>query len=158
MSERIKKIKANLADARQHLNTIFDKVGDRWDTQVYSDGAAWTARQLAIHLMVTDKGHNNTLKGIANGEETIPADFDLERFNRRSVEKRAETSVEEARASLTATAAERNAWLDSIDDTTLDKKGRHGSMRILSVEEILQVIADHDRDHGNDIAKALNIT
>jgi hypothetical protein len=157
MSERIEKIKTNLADARQHLNAILDKVGDRWDTQVYSDGAAWTARQLAIHLMVTDKGHNNTLKGIANGEETIPADFDLERFNRRSVEKRAETSVKEARAGLAATAAERNAWLDSIDDATLDKKGRHGSMRVLSVEEILQVIVDHDRDHGNDIARALNI-
>jgi hypothetical protein len=158
MSERIEKIKTNLADARQHLNTILDKVGDRWDTQVYSDGAAWTARQLAIHLMVTDKGHNNTLKGIANGEETIPADFDLERFNRRSVEKRAETSVEEARAGLAATAAERDRWLDTIDDAALDKKGRHGSMRILSVQEILQVIADHDRDHGNDIATALNIT
>ena len=158
MTERIDKIKFNLADARQHLNGILDKVGDRWETQVYSDGAAWTVHQLAIHLMVTDKGHNNTLKGIANGEETIPADFDLERFNRRSVEKRAETSVEEARASLAATAAERNAWLDTIDDATLDKKGRHGSMRILSIEEILQVIADHDRDHGNDIAKALNIS
>jgi hypothetical protein len=157
MSERTEKIKANLADARQHLNAILDQVGDRWETQIYSDGAAWTARQLAIHLMVTDKGHNNTLKGIANGEEIIPADFDLERFNRRSVEKRAETSVEEARASLAVTAAERDAWLDTIDDTTLDKKGRHGSMRVLSVEEITQVIADHDRDHSNDIARALNI-
>jgi hypothetical protein len=157
MSERIDKIKANLADARQHLNAILDNVGDRWDTQVYSDGAAWTVRQLLIHLMVTDKGHNNTLKGIANGEETIPADFDLERFNRRSVEKRAETSVEEARTSLSTTAAEREAWLDTVGDTALDKKGRHGSMRILSIEEITQVIADHDRDHGNDIAKALKI-
>jgi hypothetical protein len=157
MSERTEKIKANLADARQHLNAILDKVGDRWDTQVYSDGAAWTVRQLAIHLMVTDKGHNNTIKGIANGEEIIPADFDLERFNRRSVEKRAETSVDEVRASLLATAAERNTWLDTIDDATLDKNGRHGSMRILSIEEILRVIADHDRDHGNDIARALNI-
>ena len=158
MSERIEKIKANLADARQHLNAILDKVADRWDTQVYSDGAAWTVHQLVIHLMVTDKGHNNTVKGIANGEETIPADFDLERFNRRSVEKRAETTVDEARASLAVTASERNAWLDSIDDATLDKKGRHGSMRVLSIEEITQVIADHDRDHGNDIARALNIS
>ena len=157
MSERIDKIKANLADARQHLNAILDKVGDRWDTQVYSDGAAWTVRQLLIHLMVTDKGHNNTLKGVASGEETVPADFDLERFNRRSVEKRAETSVEEARTALSTTATERDAWLDTIDDSALDKKGRHGSMRILSVEEITEVIADHDRDHGNDIAKALNM-
>jgi hypothetical protein len=157
MSERIETLKQKLAASRQELNTILDQIGDRWDTQVYSDGAAWTARQLAIHLMITDKGHNNMMKGIANGEDTVPADFDLERFNRRSVEKRAETSIEEIRASLNTTAAEREAWLDNLDDATLDKKGRHGSMHILSIAEILQVIADHDRDHGRDIAKTLSI-
>jgi hypothetical protein len=157
MSERITKIKANLADSRHYLNTILDQVGDRWENQVYSDGAAWTVRQLALHLMITDKGHNNMLKGIANGEETIPVDFDLERFNRRSVEKRAETSIEEVRSALTATTAERDAWLDTIDDTILDKEGRHGSMNILSIEKILNVVANHDRDHARDIARVLNI-
>jgi hypothetical protein len=157
MSERIQQLKKNLADARQYLNNILDQVGDRWETQVYSDGAAWTVRQLAIHLMITDKGHNNMIRGIANGEETVPADFDLERFNKRSVEKRAETSVDEVRAGLAATAAERDAWLDTIDDATLDKTGRHGTMRILSVEQILDVVASHDRDHGKDIAGVLQI-
>ena len=157
MSDRIVKIKENLADARNYLNSVFDQVGDRWDTQVYSEGAAWTVKQLALHLMITDKGHNNTVKGIATGEETIPADFDLERFNRRSVEKRAETSIEEVRSALATTAAERDAWLDTIDDATLDKQGRHGSMHILSIEKIMNVIANHDRDHAADIARVLNI-
>jgi hypothetical protein len=158
MSQRIQQVKKNLADARQYLNGVLDQVEDRWETQVYSDGAAWTVRQLAIHLMITDKGHNNMLKAIANGEETISEDFDLERFNKRSVEKRAEMTVDEARAGLAATAAERNAWLDTIDDGALDKTGRHGSMRILSVEQILDVVASHDHDHGTDIARVLQIT
>lgn len=157
MSERIQRIKEDLADGRRYLNTVLDQVGDRWESQVYSDGAAWTVRQLAIHLMITDKGHNNMIKAIANGEETIPADFDLERFNRRSVEKRAETPVEEVRAALAATAAERDAWLDTIDDTVLDKEGRHGRLDILSIEKILKVVANHDRDHAADIARVLNI-
>ncbi len=157
MSERIAKIKADLADSRRYLNNVLDQVGDHWDTQVYSDGAAWTVQQLALHLMITDKGHNNMLKGIATGEETIPADFDLERFNRRSVEKRAETPVDEIRSSLATTAADREAWLDTIDDETLDKTGRHGSMHILSIAKILSVVANHDRDHAADIARVLNI-
>ena len=81
----------------------------------------------------------------------------LERFNRRSVEKRAETTIEEARAALQQTEAEREAWLDTLDEATLQKSGRHGSLHILSIEQILGVIADHDRDHANDIAKVLNI-
>src|SRR5262249_55083703 len=151
MSDRIQKIKADLANGRARLNHVFDHVGDRWDAQVYSEGAAWNVRQLATHLMITDKGHNNTIMGIAKGEEIIPADFDLERYNKRSVEKRGEVSIDEIRAALAATAAERDAWLDTLDDATLDKKGRHGSMKILSIEEILEVVANHDRDHANDI-------
>jgi hypothetical protein len=157
MSERIENIKQNLAASRQRLNHVLDHVGDRWDTQVYSEGAGWTVHQLAVHLMITDKGHNNTIRGIAAGEETIPADFDLERYNRRSVEKRAETTIAEVRASLAQTFAERQAWLDSIDDAALDKEGRHGSLRVLTLAQILDVIADHDRDHADDIARVLNI-
>lgn len=157
MSEKIESIKRNLANGRARWNAVLDQVGDRWDTQVYSEGAAWTVKQLLTHLMVTDKGHNNMMVGIATGQETIPPDFDLERFNRRSVEKRAETTVEEARAALQQTAAERDAWLDTLDEAMLQKTGRHGSMHILSIERILGVIADHDRDHANDIAKVLNI-
>ncbi len=157
MSERIDNVKQNLAKGRQRLNDVLDKVGDRWETQVYSEGAAWTVRQLAIHLVITDKGHNNMVTGIAKGENTIPEDFDLERFNRRSVEKRAEMTLPEIRAALNSTAAERNAWLDTIEDATLDMQGRHGTLRILTIEQILGVVASHDRDHANDIAKVLNI-
>lgn len=157
MSERIERIKRNLADGRQRLNYVLDRVGDGWNTQVYAEGAAWTVQQLATHLMITDKGQNNTIMGIAKGEDPIPADFDLERYNRRSVEKRADVTVPEIRAALATSEAERNTWLDTLSDTDLDKKGRHGSMRILSVEEITDVMADHERAHANDIAKVLNI-
>jgi DinB superfamily len=157
MSERIQKIKENLANGRARLNYVLDRVGDRWETPVYAEGAAWNVLQLVTHLMITDKGHNNTVIGIAKGEEIIPADFDLQRYNKRSVEKRGVMTPEDVRAALATTYAERNVWLDSIDDATLDKKGRHGSMRILSIAEILHVVANHDRDHANDIARVLNI-
>lgn len=157
MSERITKIKQNLADGRARLNSVLDNVGDHWETQVYTEGAAWTVRQLAIHLMVSDKGHNTMVMSIAKGEDTIPADFDLERFNRRSVEKRAETTPQDIRTGLNATEAERSEWLDTIDEAILDKQGRHGSMRILTIEQILGVVADHDRTHANDIARVLGI-
>lgn len=158
MASRTQELKAALADSRQYLNHVLDQVGDRWDTPVYSDGAAWTVRQLAIHLMISDKGQTSTVMGIARGENPVPADFDLERYNRRSVEKRADASIDDVRASLGASFAEREHWLDTLDDAALDREGRHGSGRILSVAQILQVMADHERDHANDIAKVLNIT
>lgn len=157
MSTRIRPHKEQLAAARRHLDDVLNQVGDRWETQVYSEGAAWSVRQLAIHLMISDRGQNNMVMAIAKGENTIPEDFDLERYNRRSVEKRADTTPEEIRAALNATRTELNDWLDTITDETLEKKGRHGTMRILSISEILDVMANHERTHADDILKALGV-
>jgi hypothetical protein len=157
VSERIHKIKNELAASRQHLNHVLDQVGDRWDTQVYSDGAAWTVQQLLTHLAISDKGQTNVVMGIAEGREVVPADFDLQRYNQRSVEKRADLTVEQARNEMLASREQFNSWLDTIDEATLEKQGRHASLRILSVAQFLQVMADHERDHANDIARVLTI-
>jgi hypothetical protein len=157
MSERVAAHKRKLTDARAYLDHVLDQVEGRWETPVYSEGASWTVRQLVIHLVVTDKGHNNMIRAIAQGENTIPDDFDLERFNRRSVEKRADMTPDELRDSLRATAAERLVWLDTCNDATLEKKGRHGTMQILSIAEILDVVAGHERLHAGDIARILEI-
>jgi hypothetical protein len=157
MSERIQQLKDELASSRAYLNQIFDRVGDRWNTQVYSDGAAWTVLQLGIHLAISDKAQTNVVIGIAEGREVVPADFDLERYNKRSVEKRAEMTTEEIRTEMAAAREQLNAWLDTLDDAALTKQGRHASLRILTIEEFLGVIANHERTHANDIARALGI-
>lgn len=155
MSKHINQHKAELAASRQRLDQVLDAVSvrDQWDTPVYPDG--WTVKQVAIHVADADRGHNNQIKGIAEGREVIPADFDLERYNRRSVEKRAQMTVEEIRQSLNTTRAELIAWLDTQDDPVLETHGRHASMRVMSIGEILHHLANHERTHADDIARAI---
>jgi hypothetical protein len=155
MSERFEAIKVKLDAARAHLNQVLDTVGDRTEVQVYSDGAAWNVRQLAIHLSDADRGQSNLVKAIAIGQDPTPADFDLDRYNKRSVEKRAEMTFEQTRESLAATRADLYEWLNAQDESILPKKGRHASLHILSIEQIFDVMANHERDHANDIARAL---
>lgn len=159
LSERIQNIKNELDASRRHLDTILDQVGNRWDTQVYSNGAAWTVGQLLTHLAISDKGQTNVVAGIAEGREVVPADFDLDRYNQRSVEKRADLTVEQARSELAVSRQQLNAWLDTIDDATLDKKGRHASLQILPIERILtDMMAGHERAHADDIARVLGVS
>jgi uncharacterized damage-inducible protein DinB len=159
VSERIQRIKAELAASRQHLNRVLDQVRDRWNTQVYSDGAAWTVHQLLIHLAISDKGQTNVVMGIVEGRDTVPPDFDLQRYNQRSVEKRADMTVEQARGELAASREQLYAWLDTLDESALDKRGRHASLQILSVEEFLMdMMAGHERSHADDIARVLNVS
>lgn len=157
MVSRIEQIKQRLADARQHLNTVLDQVGDRWESQVYSDGLGWTVRQLVNHLADADKGHNNQVMNIAEGIDIIPDDFDIERYNRRITEKTTEKTAAESRIDLETSRRKLNEWLNTLDETKLDQKGRHASLRILTVEQILQVMVAHERNHANDIAAVLDI-
>ncbi len=156
MSERIAQHKQNLIAARTHLDIVLDSVGDQWDTQVYSDGAAWTVRQLAIHLVESERGQSRVVMGIAQGENPVPPDFDVNRYNRRSVEKRAEMSIAEVRETLNVLRAAFMQWLDSIDESVLEKEGRHPSLKVLTVDQFLSVMAAHERQHADDIASILN--
>ncbi len=157
MSERIERIKKRLEQARAQLNTVFDAVGDRWETQVYSEGAEWNVRQIATHLMVTDTAHVKMVISIADGQEFVGEDFDLERYNRRSIEKRSNSIVDQIRGVLAKPRAAPNQWFDGVNDAVLDKEGRHGSMQILSIESILKIVVGHERAHAQDITKALGI-
>lgn len=152
MSERIARRKARLAESRATLNQVLDLVQNRADEQLYSDGAQWTIRQLAIHLALADKGHNQMLFHYAEGKEYIPADYDIDRYNKRSVDKSDSMTFEQARASLAESRAELLAWLDTLtDETILDKTGRHATLQIMSLSQIMEIMARHEEGHAKDM-------
>lgn len=157
VSERIQKHIQRLTESRAKLYKVLDHIGERGNEQIYSDGAQWTIHQLMIHLVIADQGHNAMAMGIAAGQEVIPADYDLERFNRRSVEKRGEMTLAQAREALIKNREALLAWLNTLDDVLLDQEGRHASMIMMSVNQILQTHAAHEDLHTRDIAAKLGI-
>lgn len=155
MSARIEAISAELKEARDYLDEVLDQVGDHWETPVYSDGLSWTVRQLINHLADAERGHSYQVMNIAEGKDVIPEDFDIERYNRRVTEKTAEKSAEQSRSELAETRQALTNWLFALDESKLDMKGRHASLQIMTVEEILKSHAIHERTHAEDIVKAL---
>lgn len=152
MSEKIEKYKNRLAKSRANLNAALDAAADRAEEQIYSEGAQWTLRQLVIHLAVADKGHNGMVMNYAQGNDFIPADYDIERFNSRSVAKRDEMTFTDAREALNQSRAELLEWLDQQDDDSfLEKEGRHATLQIMTVAQIFNAMAGHERLHTDDI-------
>jgi hypothetical protein len=157
MSTRKQKIEETLDESRDYVNMVLDQVGDRWETQVYSDDLQWTVRQLVVHMADAERGHNYQLMNIAEGKDVIPEDFDIERYNAGMTKKTADKTAEQARQELAESRQALKAWLAGLDDAKLDMEGRHASLRILPVAQILQWMPIHERGHAEDIAKALAI-
>ncbi|PJF22072.1 MAG: hypothetical protein CUN56_07830 [Phototrophicales bacterium] len=158
MTSRKQAILDRLAESRTYLDQVLDQVGDRWEQQVYSDGLGWTVRQLVAHLADAERGHYLQVTNIAEGKDLIPEDFDVERYNKRVTEKTADVTPTQAREQLATYRQQLNDWLAQLDEAKLDQKGRHASLQIMTVEQILGILSAHEHTHAADIAKALNIT
>lgn len=156
MSERTEKYAQRLASARTRLIDALEKAQPYADAQLYSDGAQWTIRQLAIHVMIADAGVTNIIKQIAIGENPVPADYDVNRYNARSVEKNAGVTIPQALAGMEQSRAHLIAWLSDLDDTVLDKVGRHPLLQDLSLAQFLNVMALHENGHADDVEAFLN--
>jgi hypothetical protein len=151
-------IRAKLDEARDEMNRVLDQVGDRWEQQVYSDGLAWTVRQVLIHVADADRGHNRQAMGYADGQQVIPPDFDVQRYNTRTTEKLASKTVEEARGEMAQSRQELLEWLESVPEDKLDREGLHASGNIMTVRNMLRIQALHEQSHARDIASALEIS
>ncbi|MBV6437354.1 MAG: hypothetical protein AELANPGJ_02636 [Anaerolineae bacterium] len=157
MTKSKEQIKAKLNEVRAYFERVLEAVGDRWETQVYSDGLKWNVRQVLIHVADADRGHNRQAMGYAAGEKVIPDDFDVQRYNTRTTEKYGNKPAEQAWAELRESRVALLAWLESVDEDKLDLEGRHASGPIMPVRNMLRLLALHEQAHAQDIAKALGI-
>jgi uncharacterized protein (TIGR03083 family) len=147
--EKLNQARIALFDCLQGLEAT------EWQTAVQSEDARWTVADLVRHLINAEKGMTGLIVQFQQGNDPVPPDFDRERYNVRSVEKIQHLTPA---AMLETMTANRNQLLQVIATLAPDdwqKRGRHASLRIMSIEEICHLIADHETAHLADIQKAL---
>lgn len=158
MTERTDFLRKRLAAAQSEMEAVFAQAGGRWETPVYSDGAAWSVRQVAIHLADAERSLFGQMKSIVEtGASTVPDDFDVDRYNMRSVEKRDAMTGPEALATQASSRDGLMAWLDTLTEADLERTGRHPVIGIIPIDMYIRVIARHQKDHTADVAKALGL-
>jgi hypothetical protein len=143
----------HLNDSRTALRAVLDRLSSAaWEMPVQEEGEHWTARQIVSHLVDAQRGMLGQMTKINDGVEAIPPDFDLSRWNIRAVGKMAERTPDDLLAQLNDDHIKLTAFLSSLTDADLDKRGRHSSLQIMSIEEIARLIGDHEREHAQAIA------
>lgn len=126
-----------------------------WDRPAYGEGSDWRVIDMLRHVADSERGMTALIVQVQNGGEGVPADFDLDRWNRRAVAKLAEKPPAELLEDMAANRTNLLAVINSLDEADWDKRGRHASLRILSIEEVCHLIADHEQLHAQMIKEAV---
>ena len=149
-------IKDKLARARVGLLDLVDPFGDaEWATVAYSEGQTWTTADILRHVTSAEASMTRLVELIRDGGDGVPADFDLQRWNTRGVQKAGEKLPSELIGEMSHNRALLFATIDGLQDDDWNKSGRHGSLRIMTIEEILNLIADHETQHTQDIRETV---
>ena len=159
MSDRKAQIIKELDDARAKFQSLAKRLTPQdWETPVQDGDERWTPHQMLIHLVDAQRGMMGQMGRISAGQEGVPADFDLSRWNIRQVQKNAEKTVPDLLAALDEGQIALKNAISGLTDADLDKQGRHSSLEIMTVEQIGRLIASHEAEHTQIIADRLGLT
>jgi len=141
-------IAAKLNEERASLLAFFEQLeNEEWETAVYHEDTTWTITDILRHLVDAEKGMTGMIMQWQQGKNPVPADFDLERWNNRVVQKAAEKSPAELLDELKLNRINLLSFIDTIQEGDWAKQGRHGSLRIMNIEEVCHLIGDHELSH-----------
>jgi hypothetical protein len=154
--DRKEAIKNELEGTRAEWNMLLGGLtADQWSTLAYSEGSEWKVADILRHVADSERGMTALIVRIQSGGEGVPPDFDLHRWNRRAVEKLADKGPEELLAGMQESRAALLDVIETLQDEDWDKKGRHASLRIMTIEEVCRLIASHEAAHLAVIKEAL---
>jgi hypothetical protein len=157
MHDRKETIKRHLTSTRQETVAALNALTpDQWETTVYSDDATWRVSDLFGHLLYAEQGMTRLIEGIRAGASGVPEDFDLDRWNARGFQMYQDRTRAELLTALDSSRRLLLELVDSLQDDDWSKEGRHGSLRVMTIAEILHVIAYHERQHVKDISQVLS--
>lgn len=157
MSQRIDALRQRLlADHTACMSILRALTPEQWERPAPSEeDAPWKARDVLAHVAISEGGQLGQITRCLAGEVTVPADFDLHRFNRGSVKKRADKTPAELLQEIEAGHAQVLAALEKVSDADLDKTGRHARGDTLTIEQFFLRITEHRRAHAEELQRAL---
>ena len=143
------------ADAAAVAETVSGLPDRRWNAGVYENG--WTARQLLAHIAAIEWTYPKLIEqardSAASGAgESSGGGFDMDAYNRRQVEKRADAPVADLLDEFSSNRAATIAALREAEDELLAQPTRSaGGVQGTLLQVFASVAVDHVREHLADL-------
>jgi uncharacterized damage-inducible protein DinB len=156
LSERKHLIHDHLLRTREDLLEVIGQLQPSdWDRAVQSVEGGWTVKQALLHIATSENGQIKTGQAITAGQPTVPDDFDLNRYNKRQVEKNQARQPPEILFGMAESRQKLLAFLDEVSADDLEKRGKHGRGDVISLEQLFYRVGEHEAEHTAEIKRAL---
>lgn len=126
-----------------------------WQTEVYTEGSVWTIRNILAHLMTAERAFVKLFEDVRQGGPGASEDFSIDRYNARQQEKMKELTPSELLDQYKSIRAQMVAWVSGINDSDLEKTGRHPYLDITTLREMVKMVYIHNQIHYRDVRKVL---
>ena len=157
LRERKHLIYDHLLHTREELLQVVGQLQPAdWDKVVQSTEGGWTVQQALLHLATSENGQIRTAKAIAAGQPTVPDDFDLNRYNKRQLEKNQDKQPPEILFSMAESRQQLLAYLNEVSAEDLEKRGKHGRGDVISLEQLFYRVGEHEAEHTAEMKEALD--
>lgn len=156
--QRRAEIAPKLEKVHQRLADLFQSLTETaWQTVIYPE-SGWTTEDVLRHLVSAEPGLHLNIERIRQGGEGASAEFDLDRWNDRQIQKLQERSRAELLVQFERNHQATLALLQRIEADDWDKQGRHALAGMLTIEGWLNLIGLHNRQHLRDMQQVLEQT
>ncbi len=151
MLPELEPLAADLSRNLEYLDRIIARLSDEEMSRSPREGE-YSGRQILAHLAGADRGMTNLMRRMAAGEQPrLKADYNNDYYNARQQEKRANMTVPELRAELDDAHKELLAFMETLRPEDLDKRGDHPLFQDATVRKVLEILAQHERDHTKEL-------
>lgn len=145
-----------LTSEGERLAAFFESLDEQqWKTEVYTEGSIWTIRNILAHLVTAERAFVKLFAAVREGGPGVSEDFSIDRYNARQQEKSSGLSAQELLAQYRAVRAEMVTFVSGLDDTELEKIGRHPYLQKTSLREMIKMVYLHNQIHYRDLKKVL---
>lgn len=156
MTDRRSAIAAELERNLSETVSLFRSLSsEELDTQLYTDGAKWTVRQVLAHFIAIERSMQWLFKNILSGGPGAPTDFDFERFNRSQTPKFDGLSLAELIERFESVRQETLCIVSEMKEEDLDREGLHAFHGKGKLDRFIRWAYEHVRLHLEDVMKRL---
>jgi hypothetical protein len=127
----------------------------QWQMKVYTEGETWTIRNVLSHFVTSEHGLVKLFERIRLTGEGVSDDFSIDRYNASHQQKTKDLPPQELLEQYKAVRADSIAWTLSLDESDLEKQGRHPYLGMTTLREMIKMLYIHNQVHYRDVKKAL---